>query len=389
MSTPAVLHPDDLLMDEGPGLFPAGLQHRLAARGVPAIPGGVLGDRLGHGGSDEAVVELGALRAVVPGDAVALATSPCSGSDGSSRRSRRDTAGRSRTGSPARRSSGGARRRRWCCRRRAADDRRGSRDRPCATPGCAAARGWSPAARAAAPPLIAACRHRRPAAGRARRRRSRPATGRSPRPARSFSSADEQRLVPWSSRPACCPRSGRPGAAPRSGARARSPAPRSARAAWRPAPGRGPRSARRRSATRQGTVQPNSRHAGGDLRDLVRPMRLRVLRVGLEPGQRPCLDRVRSEAQGHSDHPVGWRGGFRGWIPHWIPLGRGGLLQGPAEATPGRRQELCFIGLFRRAGGYRIPGGFPKKRGCRWRIAALAPSLIRFTPGKDPYKSVG
>ncbi len=69
----AVLHPDDLLMDEGAGLLPASLQHRLAARGVPAIPGGVLGDRLGHCGGYEAVVKLRALRTVVPGDAVGLA----------------------------------------------------------------------------------------------------------------------------------------------------------------------------------------------------------------------------------------------------------------------------------------------------------------------------
>jgi hypothetical protein len=41
-------------------------------------------------------------------------------------------------------------------------------------------------------------------------------------------------------------------------------------------------------------------HARGDLRDLIRAMRLRVLRVGLEPGQRPHLDRVRGKAQGHS-----------------------------------------------------------------------------------------
>ncbi|WP_229583341.1 hypothetical protein [Paracoccus sp. S-4012] len=44
-------------MDEGPGLFPTGFQHRLAARGVPAIPSRILGDRLGDGGTDEAVVE--------------------------------------------------------------------------------------------------------------------------------------------------------------------------------------------------------------------------------------------------------------------------------------------------------------------------------------------
>ena len=187
-----VLHPDDLLMDEGARLLPAGFQHRLAARGVPAVPGGVLGDRLGDGCSDEAVVEFGALRTVVPGDTVGLPTNPCSASDGSSRRSRRDTAGRSRTGSPARRSSGGARRHGMCCLRTAAGDRRGSTDRPSARPGCAAVRGWSPAARSPRRhPLLHRPRpDRRPAACRVRRRRSRPATGRSLRPARSCSSAD-------------------------------------------------------------------------------------------------------------------------------------------------------------------------------------------------------
>ncbi|KNX39877.1 hypothetical protein ROTO_35770 [Roseovarius tolerans] len=70
---PAVLHPDDLLVDEGAGFLPAGLQHRLPARGVPAVPGGVLGDRLGDGGRYEPVVEFGPLAAVVPSDAVGLA----------------------------------------------------------------------------------------------------------------------------------------------------------------------------------------------------------------------------------------------------------------------------------------------------------------------------
>ena len=289
---PAVLHPDDLLVDEGAGLFPAGLQHRLAARGVPAVPGGVLGDRLGDGGGDEAVVELGALRAVVPGRAVGLATSPCSASDGSSRRSRRGTAGRSRTGSPARRSSAGARRLRWCCRRRAAGGRRGSRGRRCVRPDCAAARGWSPAARSPRRHLL----HRRPparrpAACRTRRRRSRPATGRNRRPA--------ARSVPPTAAPrprcrvpsACCRRCGRPAAAPRSDGRARSPAPRSARAASRPARGRGPRSVRRprpRGRARSSRTRPCWRRSSRP----GPPVRLRVLRVGLEARERPRLDRA-------------------------------------------------------------------------------------------------
>ena len=111
-------------------------------------------------------------------------SNPCFGSDGSSRRSRRDTAGRSRTAPPARHSSAGGHRRRWCCRRTAAGDRQGSRDRPPAMRDCAGARGWSPAARSPRrhrlhrPP-----RARRPAACPARHRKNRPETGRSRRPA--------------------------------------------------------------------------------------------------------------------------------------------------------------------------------------------------------------
>jgi len=65
-----VLHPNDLLMHKGPGLFPAGFQHRLTARGVPAIPGGIFGDGFRQGGRDESVVKLGPLRTVVRGRAV-------------------------------------------------------------------------------------------------------------------------------------------------------------------------------------------------------------------------------------------------------------------------------------------------------------------------------
>ena len=243
---PAVLHPDDLLMDEGARLFPAGLQHRLAARGVPAIPGGVLGDGLRHGGRDEAVVELGPLRTVVPGRAVGRRPVLVAGRMVRAvvvHQIRRVGREQDRPLAVHQAAHIGMR---WCCRRRAAGGRRGSRDRRSATPGCAAVRGWSPAARSPRRHLL----HRppparRPAACPARRRRSRPATGRNPRPA--------GRSVPPTAAPrprcrvpsACCPRSGRPAAAPRSDAPARSPALRSARAAWRPAPGRGPRSARR------------------------------------------------------------------------------------------------------------------------------------------------
>src|SRR5699024_5454943 len=55
---PAVLHPDDLLVHEGARLLPALLEHRLATRSMPAVPGGVLGNRLGNGRRYEAIVEL-------------------------------------------------------------------------------------------------------------------------------------------------------------------------------------------------------------------------------------------------------------------------------------------------------------------------------------------
>jgi hypothetical protein len=41
-------------------------------------------------------------------------------------------------------------------------------------------------------------------------------------------------------------------------------------------------------------------HAGGDLRDLVGPVQLRVLRVGLEPRKRPGLDPLGGEGEGHA-----------------------------------------------------------------------------------------
>ena len=69
----AVLRPDDLLVDEGAELLPHALDHRLPAAGVPAVPGGVGQDGVLDGRLDEALVQLGALGGIVPGDAVAVA----------------------------------------------------------------------------------------------------------------------------------------------------------------------------------------------------------------------------------------------------------------------------------------------------------------------------
>ena len=49
---------------------PHRLEHRLSTAGVPAVPGGVGHDRFGNRGAHEAFIQLRALAAVVPGDAV-------------------------------------------------------------------------------------------------------------------------------------------------------------------------------------------------------------------------------------------------------------------------------------------------------------------------------
>ena len=66
------------------------------------------------------------------------------------------------------------------------------------------------------------------------------------------------------------------------------------------------------------------RHRAGDLRDLVGAVGLRVPRIGLQALERPRLDALRSEAQGHGSAP--WRRG--GWTPgvdsvagfHWAAV---------------------------------------------------------------------
>ena len=71
------------------------------------------------------------------------------------------------------------------------------------------------------------------------------------------------------------------------------------------------------------------RHRARDLRDLVRPVRLGVPRIGLQALERPSLDALRSEAQGHVGSSCRRRrGGFRGVDsaldstgPRWTPSG--------------------------------------------------------------------
>ena len=362
----AVLHPDDLLVHEGAGLLPAGLEHRLAARGVPAVPGGVLGDRLGDGGGDEAVVELGALASCRPRSRRRRRTSPCSASGGSSRRSRRGTADRSRTAPPARRSSAGARPPRWCCRRRAAGGRRGSRDRRCARPGCAAARARRPAARrplgASPPPTSNASSWSSSAS-------EKPMSDRSKSSARQLLQLG-RRAAPRPrrrARSACCRPYGRPAAAPRSGGRARSPAPRSARAAsaarMRPWPG-----------DHLAVVRHQHRHGPAELA----PWRRRSSRPGRPRASwrsahrasaaRAAIARCAPERSSGSWSDIlsgggvdsgGWNSALDSTGPRWTPSGS------RRKPPPEGEQGFVLLADIRRAGGFRMPGGFPKIRGCR------------------------
>ncbi len=365
----AVLHPDDLLMHEGARLFPAGLEHRLAARGVPAVPGGVLGDRLGHGRSDEAVVELGALRAVVPGDAVA--------------RGPILVAGR-------------------MVRAVVVDEvRRIGREqrRPLAVhqPAHVGRAG----AVAAEQPVVA----EDPEIARPRRRvarRLRHHDRRDARPLRRLAAADvegeqlvelgvgeagerqvevvgrqrlqlggEQRLVP-------CSELGQLVVADA----VRLPlflgqmVEHDHRRLGQAELGGGEDAAvagdHLAVASDQHRIGPAElRHRRGDLRDLVRPVGLRVPGIGLQALERPMLDALRSEAQGHGSAPWGrgtWipGGGFR----HWIPLGPVDSFRGPAEATPGRGEVFVLLAI----------SGAPVDSGCRvasQKNAAVASELAR------------
>ena len=122
-------------------------------------------------------------------------------------------------------------------------------------------------------------------------------------------------------------------------------------------------------------------HAGGELRDLVGAVHLRVLRVGLQALERPLLDPLRSEAQRH---------GGRGSSVEWMPVASG--LRMPVW-TPRRVQQPPVLSgqngsrLFRLArdafgSGFRVAS---QKFGP---VAGDAPRFARqhtFAAGKDPY----
>ena len=122
------------------------------------------------------------------------------------------------------------------------------------------------------------------------------------------------------------------------------------------------------------------RHGARDLRDLVRPVRLGVPRIGLQALERPLLDALRSEAQGHVRSSCREAGripgsGFR----RWIPLGRGDSFRVQAEATPGRVQ--VFV-LSRYQARRWIPGAgwLPKNSGLSLANCRAQPPGIQSAP---------
>ena len=117
------------------------------------------------------------------------------------------------------------------------------------------------------------------------------------------------------------------------------------------------------------------RHRAGDLRDLVRPVRLGVPRIGLQALERPLLDALRSEAQGHvgsscrGGGAVNSGGGLRAGF-HWAAVDS---FRVQAEATPGREQAFVLLADIGRA----------LDSGCRvasQKFAAVASELPRLAP---------
>jgi hypothetical protein len=120
-------------------------------------------------------------------------------------------------------------------------------------------------------------------------------------------------------------------------------------------------------------------HAGGDLRDLVRPVRLRVLRVGLEARQRPHLDRVRGEAQRHGGQgsSVGWMpvaSGLR--MPRWTPHG----VQRPPAVS---RRKASVHWCLRGARVAPASGWLPKNPALSLAMSRASPASIRISPGRN------
>ncbi len=376
---PAVLHPDDLLVDEGADLFPAGLKHRLAARGVPAIPGGVLGDGFRHGCRDEAVVKLGPLRTVVPGCAIGCGPVLVAG-----RMVRAVVVDKVRRVG-------------------------GEQDRPLAVH--QATHIGSAGAVATEQPVIAkdpeiVCPRRRVARrfGDGHRRHGAPgatfftvvfrdvgqqlvqlAVGEADQRQVEILGQQvvqfgrQQRLVPSAEfgelvvRDAVRP-SLRLGQMPEHDHR-RLGEP-ELRRREHPAVARDQFAV---LADEAGHGPTELGHAGGDLRDLVCAMRLRVLRVGLEARQRPGLDRVRGEAQRHGGQgsSVGWMpvaSGLR--MPCWTPHGVQRL-----PAVSGRKASVHWF--LRGARVAPASGWLPKNPALSLAMSRASPASIRISPGRN------
>ncbi len=127
------------------------------------------------------------------------------------------------------------------------------------------------------------------------------------------------------------------------------------------------------------------RHRAGDLRDLVRPVRLGVPRIGLQALERPRARCAPERSSGScpiilSGGGVDSGGGFRAGF-HWAAVDS---FRVQAEATPGREQGFVLLADIRRAGGFR-------SRVASQKIAAVASELARlalphtFPARRDPY----
>ena len=166
---------------------------------------------------------------------------------------------------------------------------------------------------------------------------------------RSFQFRRQQRLVPraeFGQLVVGDPR--RHGAVPRSDAPAQSPALRSARAASPPCTRPWPAISSPSSADEAGHGPTELGHAGGDLRDLIRAMRLGVLRVGLE-----LLPAATSRSR-----PGRSSASWRTWFPsrldtRWLLDSgrRAGLHAGSSGQQCVRQKGLCLLRLARVAGG--------------------------------------
>jgi hypothetical protein len=104
--------------------------------------------------------------------------------------------------------------------------------------------------------------------------------------------------------------------------------------------------------------------------------------IGLQARERPLLDTLRGEAEGHANRPVeGWGDGFRGWTPS--PESRPGstgfqLDSGVQGIHPGVHQPRFFycVVISASGGGFQ-PGWTPKKIALTLAICRAArPSIV-------------